>query len=65
MTAADFSTDSRASAQAASPAIAVRDLVKVYGTGARAKTALQGVTLEFRAAASSAFLGRTGLASRH
>jgi len=56
MTAADFSPPSAP----VSPAIAVRDLVKVYGHGAKAKTALQGVTLEIPRGSFFGLLGPNG-----
>jgi ABC-2 type transport system ATP-binding protein len=57
MSAASFST---LSAPAASPAIAVRDLLKVYGSGPKAKTALQGVTLDIPRGSFFGLLGPNG-----
>jgi ABC-2 type transport system ATP-binding protein len=56
MTAADSPSFSAPSA----PAISVRDLVKVYGTGARAKTALHGVTLDIPRGSFFGLLGPNG-----
>jgi ABC-2 type transport system ATP-binding protein len=60
MTAADFPPDSRGAPSLSAPAIAVRDLVKVYGSGDRAKTALQGVTLDIPRGSFFGLLGPNG-----
>jgi ABC-2 type transport system ATP-binding protein len=59
MSAADSAAFS-APAAAVSPAIAVRDLVKVYGSGPRAKTALHGITLDIPRGSFFGLLGPNG-----
>jgi ABC-2 type transport system ATP-binding protein len=56
MTAADFPPLSESSG----PAISVRDLVKVYGKGDKAKTALHGITLDIPRGSFFGLLGPNG-----
>jgi ABC-2 type transport system ATP-binding protein len=60
MSAADSSPDSQGKATASAPAIAVRDLVKVYGSGKSAKTALHGINLEIPRGSFFGLLGPNG-----
>jgi ABC-2 type transport system ATP-binding protein len=59
MTAADSPSDPR-QFSAAGPAISVRDLVKVYGKGDKAKTALHGITLDIPRGSFFGLLGPNG-----
>lgn len=59
MSAAD-SQSSSGPLSAAVPAISVRDLVKVYGKGAKAKTALHGVSLDIPRGSFFGLLGPNG-----
>ena len=60
MSAADSSSDFGPLSAASGPAISVRDLVKVYGKGAKAKTALHGVTLDIPRGSFFGLLGPNG-----
>ncbi|MEK9968895.1 MAG: ABC transporter ATP-binding protein [Ferrovibrio sp.] len=60
MSAASFSPLSGAAESVAGPAIAVRDLLKIYGSGEKAKTALQGVTLDIPRGSFFGLLGPNG-----